>query len=174
MTIAKSILACACSIAAAGTLASVAQADAVNNTQIGQPGDPASASRTVEIVLQDNYFEPESISVSQGETIRFVIANQGVALHEFNIGTPAMHVEHQAEMMVMVQHGMIAVDRINHDMMGMDGGSMDHDDPNSVLLEPGQSTELTWTFSGSGDLEFACNIPGHYQVGMVGQVNIQH
>ena len=50
-----------------------------------------------------------------------------------------------------------------------DMGGMKHDDPNSVLVEPGKTAELTWTFSKAGALEFACNLPGHYQAGMVGE-----
>jgi len=54
----------------------------------------------------------------------------------------------------------------------MDAG-MTHDDPNSVLIEPGAREELIWTFSKTKNLEFACNIPGHYQAGMVGKVEIR-
>jgi uncharacterized cupredoxin-like copper-binding protein len=57
----------------------------------------------------------------------------------------------------------------------MDHGSMPemegmaHNDPNSILVNPGETRELTWTFSGDAELEFACNMPGHYQAGMVGE-----
>jgi uncharacterized cupredoxin-like copper-binding protein len=63
-------------------------------------------------------------------------------------------------------------------MAGMDhgmahgDGAMKHDDPNSMLVEPGKTAELTWTFADATGLEFACNIPGHYQAGMVGKVAI--
>jgi uncharacterized cupredoxin-like copper-binding protein len=50
---------------------------------------------------------------------------------------------------------------------------MKHDDPNSVLVEPGQTKELTWKFTKQTTLEFACNMPGHYEAGMVGKVNFQ-
>ena len=39
-----------------------------------------------------------------------------------------------------------------------------------MLVEPGKTKELTWTFPNSRDLEFACNIPGHYESGMVGKI----
>ena len=52
------------------------------------------------------------------------------------------------------------------------GHGMKHDDPNSVLVEPGKTAELTWTFSKATSLEFACNIPGHYQAGMVGKLTV--
>ncbi len=50
---------------------------------------------------------------------------------------------------------------------------MKHYDPNSVLIEPGATEELVWTFTNATGLEFACNIPGHYQSGMVGKVNVR-
>jgi uncharacterized cupredoxin-like copper-binding protein len=61
-------------------------------------------------------------------------------------------------------------------MMEMDmgnGQSMKHDDPNSVLLEPGQRQEVIWKFSDNSNIEFACNVPGHYQAGMYGDVKVQ-
>lgn len=137
-------------------------------SNIGQPGEASEASRTIEVSLYDNYFEPEDISVKAGETVRFVVKNEGVFVHEFNIGTAAMHDAHQEEMMMMMQHGMLEPDRIN-DNMDMDGHTMEHDDPNSVLLEPGESAEIVWNFTEATDLEFACNVPGHYQAGMMGQ-----
>ena len=62
-------------------------------------------------------------------------------------------------------------------MMKMDmggGKTMDHSDPNSILLEPGKSGEVIWEFSESGKLEFACNVPGHYDAGMMGPIRISH
>ncbi|RKQ70541.1 cupredoxin domain-containing protein [Oceanibaculum indicum] len=146
---------------------------------IGEPGKAAEASRTVTIVMGDNYYEPERIEVSAGETIRFIVQNKGEFLHEFNIATPEMHAAHQKEMAVMFEHGMLTPTRIDHEMMKMDHSKMGmshsrkHDDPNSVLLEPGQSGELVWKFPSSGTLEFACNIPGHYETGMVGAVQFR-
>ena len=86
-----------------------------------------------------------------------------------------MHAEHQKEMLEMMESGMLTATGINTDMSKMDhskmgGGSMKHDDPNSVLVEPGKTEELTWTFTQATELEFACNIPGHYESGMVGDI----
>jgi uncharacterized cupredoxin-like copper-binding protein len=145
-----------------------------HSSGIGEPGHASDASRTLSVEMYDNYYEPESIKVEPGETLRFVVENKGSQVHEFNIGTPAMHKAHQKEMMMMVEHGVIQGGKLNHEMMEMDmgeGQSMKHDDPNSVLLEPGQNTEIVWTFSEKGNIEFACNIPGHYQSGMYGNVD---
>ncbi|WP_203299711.1 cupredoxin domain-containing protein [Marinobacter sediminum] len=141
----------------------------------GEPGKASAVSRTINIDMHDNYFEPESIDVKAGETVRFVVSNKGSLVHEFNVGTPDMHEARQVEMKMLVEHGVIQGGALNHAMMEMDmggGHSMKQDDPNSVLLEPGDSREVVWTFTGAGDLEFACNVPGHYQAGMYGDVNV--
>jgi len=143
----------------------------------GQPGNPAEVTRTIEVTMADNYFEPENITVEAGETVRFVLKNEGGFLHEFNIGTAAMHRAHQDEMMTMMEHGMITADGIDHEMMTMDHAANGmaghvHDDPNSVLVEPGETQELVWQFSQATDLEFACNVPGHYDAGMVGEIAV--
>jgi uncharacterized cupredoxin-like copper-binding protein len=143
--------------------------------EFGQPAAAAKATRTVNVVMKDNLYQPETISVQAGETIRFVITNKGEFVHEFNIGTPAMHAKHQEEMMMMVEHGALEPDKINRDKMKMDmgnGKTMEHNDPNSALLEPGESAEIVWTFTKAGNLEFACNVPGHYDAGMVGKLSI--
>jgi uncharacterized cupredoxin-like copper-binding protein len=140
---------------------------------VGEQGKSEEVSRTIEIEMFDNYYDPEVIQLKAGETVRFVVKNQGQLVHEFNIGTPDMHTAHQEEMMMMVQHGALMPDHINHEKMAMDmggGKTMEHNDPNSVLLEPGKSAEVIWRFAKAGELEFACNVPGHYDAGMVGMI----
>lgn len=147
----------------------------------GQPATAAKASRTVEITLGDMYYEPASVQVKAGETVRFVLKNEGSLLHEFSLGDAAMHGEHQQHMLMMQQMGMIGENgimpmdhsKMGQGMAGMDHGKMTHDDPNTVMIAPGKSAELTWTFSKATGLEFACNLPGHYQAGMVGNLEVQ-
>ncbi|MBV7571934.1 cupredoxin family protein [Pseudomonas sp. PDM32] len=146
----------------------------------GQPAPAANATRSVELVMGDMSFTPKAIDIKAGETVRFVLVNKGQLLHEFNLGDAAMHARHQQEMLQMQQGGMLTptgMKAMDHgSMAGMDHGKMDHgmkhDDPNSVLVEPGKTAELTWTFSEATGLEFACNIPGHYQAGMVGKLTV--
>ncbi|MCF7535307.1 cupredoxin domain-containing protein [Pseudomonas petrae] len=163
-----------------------AQASPGEHFAFGHPADAAQATRTVEVTLGDIYFEPKSLDLKKGETVRFMLVNKGRLLHEFNLGDAAMHAAHQQEMLKMTASGMLTPTGMKHDMAGMDHGmahggeqgpeqgaaGMKHDDPNSVLVEPGKTAELTWTFTDATGLEFACNIPGHYQAGMVGKVAI--
>ena len=144
---------------------------------VGEPGRAEDVARTVVITAIDNLFEPESLEIAAGETVRFVVTNEGELVHEFNIGTAAMHAEHQEEMAMMVEHGVIEIDHINHDMMNVDMGGghvMGHDYPNAALLEPGQAAEIIWKFTDGGHLEFACNLPGHYDAGMMGRITVTH
>lgn len=143
---------------------------------IGEPGKAANASRTVEVVLHDNYFEPESLEIKAGETVRFVVRNEGALVHEFSIGTAAMHEAHEEEMAMMVEHGVLHADHIDEaaaKAMQESMGHGMHEAPNSVLLEPGQSAEVVWTLPHDGSLEFACNVPGHYAAGMQGPIRLQ-
>lgn len=155
-----------------------AQASSGEHFAFGHAADADQATRTVEVTLGDIYFEPTSLDVKKGETVRFVLVNKGRLLHEFNLGDAAMHAAHQQEMLKMTASGMLTPTGMKHDMAGMNHGmehaegAMKHDDPNSVLVEPGKTAELTWTFTDATGLEFACNIPGHYQAGMVGKVAI--
>ena len=48
---------------------------------------------------------------------------------------------------------------------------MGHSHSNSILLEPGKKGELIWKFNTDLLLEAACNIPGHYESGMVAKIN---
>ncbi|OEC43655.1 copper-binding protein [Pseudomonas sp. 1D4] len=156
-------------------------ADGAATFAFGHPAKAAEAGRTVAITLGDMYYEPASLQVKAGETVRFVLKNTGSLFHEFNLGDAAMHARHQQEMLKMQQMGMLTPTGMNmkHDMAGMGmvgmdhGAMMKHDDPNSVLVEPGKTAELTWTFTQATGLEFACNIPGHYQAGMVGKVEVK-
>ena len=128
--------------------------------------------------MHDNYYEPESIEVEAGETVRFRVRNAGDLVHEFNIGTAAMHAAHQDEMQMMMDHGVLMPDHVDmkaaEHMQASMGHGM-HKDANSVLLEPGETGEIVWTFPQDADvqLEFACNVPGHYQAGMTGDLELK-
>ena len=142
---------------------------------IGEKGKLSEVNRTIEIKMYDNYFEPSKIIVKKGETIKFFVSNYGELVHEFNIATKEMHIKHQLEMMKMVENQILLADKIDKKKMkemAKKDHSMAHSHSNSVLLEPNQSAELIWKFSSDKNLEAACNVPGHYEVGMVANIKI--
>jgi uncharacterized cupredoxin-like copper-binding protein len=124
----------------------------------GQPGKASEVDRTIKIKADDVHFDPKTLKVATGETIRFVITNVGKIDHDFTLGTPEVQQAHQKEMAKMMQGG------------GMNHAA--HDDANAVMLKPGETKELIWTFAGADNFEFGCNVPGHYQAGMKGHVEI--
>lgn len=50
--------------------------------------------------------------------------------------------------------------------------NMEHDEPNKVTIAPGQQGEIVWQFTKAGTVNFACLVPGHYEAGMKGKVQV--
>ena len=140
---------------------------------IGQKGNVAEVDRVIEVKMYDNYFEPNKINIKKGETVRFIIHNFGTLVHEFNIATKKMHLKHQPEMLKMVENEILLGDKIDFEKMkeiAKIDHSMAHSHSNSILLEPNMSGEIIWKFNTDTILEVACNIPGHYESGMVAKL----
>ena len=141
---------------------------------IGVKGNKENVDRVIKVTMYDNYYQPNSFKVNKNETIKFEVENKGELVHEFNIATKEMHLKHQPEMMMMVEHEILLANKIDKKkMMEMSkkNPAMAHSHSNSVLLSPGQKAELIWKFSNSVDIEAACNVPGHYDVGMVAKID---
>ena len=153
---------------------SLAYAD--KNMKIGSKGNENDISRVIKVIMYDNYYEPNSFQINAGETIKFEIENAGELVHEFNIANKMMHMKHQPEMEKMVENEILFADSIDKDKMKkmakMDK-SMGHSHSNSVLLEPKQKGDIIWKFDNAVNIEIACNVPGHYQVGMIAKVDIK-
>lgn len=143
----------------------------------GKPGKTSAVTRTINVTMYDNYYEPAEITVKEGETVKFVVTNKGELVHEFNIGTSQMMMDHAPEMQMMVDHGVLEADQINWDAakaMQKSMGHGMHDAPNAALLEPGKTGEIIWQFPDHASLEFGCTVPGHYDAGMVGEFKLTH
>jgi len=141
------------------------QGDDHHGYSFGSAGKADNANRTIEIVMTDNKYNLPSLDVMAGETVHFKIKNVGQQIHEFTIATTDMHIEHQAEMLNHISSG--------HMTMTDKGHGAGHDHANSLLLNPTEDGELIWTFAKADNLEFACNVPGHYQSGMVGSITVK-
>ncbi len=149
---------------------SISTALADKSMKIGKKGKQEDVTRIIKVLMYDNYFEPNSFKVQSGETIKFEVENVGELVHEFNIANQTMHKDHQSEMLKMVEMEIILADSI--DKMSMMDKSMAHSHANSVLLEPKKSKDLIWKFENASNIEIACNVPGHYDVGMIAKVEI--
>ena len=147
--------------------------NAASMKMIGSKGDPNDVTRVIEVKMYDNYYEPSSIQVKKGETVKIIVKNLGELVHEYNIGTKKMHIDHQPEMARLIEHDILLGDRIDHKKMkemSKKDHSLAHSHSNSVMLEPQTKGEIIWKFSKDIELEMACNIPGHYESGMVGKI----
>jgi len=140
---------------------------------IGEKGNIKDVTKVVTVKMFDNYYEPNEIVVKKGETVKFVVKNMGELVHELNIATKEMHIMHQPEMAKMVEHEILLADKIDKNKMkemSKIDHSMAHKHANSVLLEPNGTGEIIWKFSTSTKLEIACNVPGHYEAGMIAKI----
>ena len=119
----------------------------------GIGGTAKAVTRTIAVSMSDAMrFSPEKIDVKQGETLKFVLKNDGKVLHEFVIGTKKDLDEHAALMAKFP--------------------TMEHDEPYMAHVAPGKSGTILWTFNKAGSFDFACLIAGHYQAGMVGKITV--
>ena len=155
-------------------LNSLAFAD--KNMKIGSKGNVADVTRVIKVIMYDNYYEPSSFQIKEGETVKFEVENAGMLVHEFNIANKMMHMKHQPEMIKMAENGILlafSIDKEKMKKMAKMDKSMGHSHSNSVLLEPKQKGDIIWKFDNAANIEVACNVPGHYQAGMIAKVNIK-
>ena len=155
-------------------LNSFAYAD--KNMKIGSKGNETDVTRVIKVIMYDNYYEPSSFQIKKGETVKFEVENAGMLVHEFNIANKMMHMKHQPEMIKMAENGILlafSIDKEKMKKMAKMDKSMGHSHSNSVLLEPKQKGDIIWKFDNAVNIEVACNVPGHYQAGMIAKVNIK-
>ena len=150
--------------------------NADKNMMIGETGKSSEVDRIIKVKMYDNYFEPNFFTVKKGETIKFEVENLGDLIHEFNIANKKMHIQHQSEMMRMVENEILFsdfIDKKKMKKMAKTDKSMGHSHSNSVLLEPKEKMNLIWKFKNAKDIEIACNVPGHYDTGMRAKVSLK-
>jgi uncharacterized cupredoxin-like copper-binding protein len=119
--------------------------------QLVGPGTPTVGTkdnpRIVWMQMDDTLkFMPDSVAVTKGETIRFVLTNVGKVTHEFQVG-PA---------------DMVAADKVDGIL------NVEKDE-----LIAGHSFSVDYTFSGDGPYAYACHEPGHFEAGMKGVIVLQ-
>ena len=115
---------------------------------VGMPAKTGDATKTITVDLLDtmkfnfSYLD----DIKKGDIVKFVVMNKGKITHEFGIGS----IEEQTAHRKMMQ--------------SMPG--MKHEDGATVSVEPGKSKEIVWQFMGDSTVQFACNVPGHFEAGM--------
>ena len=134
---------------------------AVAASLIGACGTPAASDspppddglRQITVEMNDSLrFAPALLEVSAGETVRFVVINDGSLDHEFHIGDEIAQGAHAQE-------------------MSSTGGRLQHS-ASGLGIKPRQREALVFTFAGAGSLIVGCHIPGHYGGGMKATIAI--
>jgi uncharacterized cupredoxin-like copper-binding protein len=110
---------------------------------------PATEPVCVGVVEGDFYVRPQRTTFRVGETYIFAVGNEGAEVHEFVI-EPAGEVDAPLEA----------------EVNGEDRESEIED------IAPGETAELEWAFTEPGRYQFACHVPGHFEEGMVTEVEV--
>jgi uncharacterized cupredoxin-like copper-binding protein len=108
------------------------------------PGDV-----TIELRVEHSLFEPAEITVVEGTRLRFVVDNTDPINHELIVGGPDVHARHAQG--TEAEHPSI---------------------PGEVSVGPNELGVTTLRFDEPGRFEFACHLPGHYEYGMHGVVEV--
>lgn len=153
-----------------------AKSAAINTEEypFGRAGDPKKAARTITIGMDDRmrfvagsqghgatdvragaaaHAMPGDIVVKRGDTVRFVVHNDGKLMHEMVIGTMKELKDH-AELMRKFP-------------------DMEHDEPYMAHVGPGKRGEIVWQFTRAGEFHYACLVPGHMEAGMISKITVK-
>ena len=104
---------------------------------------------TIEIDIEYSRFVPDRLTVVEGTRVRFLVVNGDPIHHEFITGGPEVHLRHAR------------------------GIEADHPSiPGEVSVDPNGRAITTFTFDAPGRFEFACHLPGHYEYGMRGEIEV--
>ena len=142
---ARAALATAVAVAtAAGSQAVTARAGASQRAVLG-PGPV-----TVVVEIDHSRFNVPPLTVAEGTKVTFVVVNRDPINHELIVGPPDVHDRHR------------------------DGTERRHRPaPGEVSVPALERRVTTYTFDEPGPVEFACHLPGHYDYGMRGDVDVQ-
>ncbi|MBO7913167.1 cupredoxin family protein [Vibrio splendidus] len=118
-------------------------------SEVGMPATGAKPDKVVHVLLSDDMkitFK-NKVDIEPNDVVQFVVMNTGKIDHEFSIGSASEQLEHREMMKNMGNHA--------------------HDSGSTVTVKPGKAKQILWHFHGDNNVEFACNIPGHAEAGMV-------
>lgn len=136
-----------------GKKPSASSTPAMVEKSFGKTGHVAQVTRTISVDMSDRMrFSPDTLTVREGETVKFVVKNSGKLMHEFVLGTLPELKEH-AELMKKFP-------------------GMEHDEPYMAHVAPGKTQTIVWQFTKAGAFHFGCLLPGHFEAGMVGRIHV--
>ena len=104
---------------------------------------------TVVVDVEHSRFEPDHLRVEVGTEVRFVLVNGDPINHELIIGPPDVHARHA------------------------EGTEASHAPKDGELsVGPDGQGVTRYVFHEVGTVEMACHLPGHYDFGMHGEIDV--
>jgi len=104
---------------------------------------------TVVVDIEHSLFEPSYLRVEAGTEVRFVVANDDPINHELIIGPQSVHDRHA------------------------NGTEASHPTrPGEISIGPDEQGVTSYVFDDVGTVEMACHLPGHYDFGMRGEIEV--
>jgi len=110
---------------------------------------PTTEPVCVGVIEGNFYVRPQRTTFQVGQPYVFAVGNEGQEVHEFVI-EPAGADDAPLEAEVNGEERESEIEDI----------------------APGETAELEWTFTEPGRYQFACYVPGHFEAGMVIEVEV--
>ncbi|HYN37415.1 MAG TPA: cupredoxin domain-containing protein [Actinomycetota bacterium] len=124
---------------------------------VGAYSTAGSGDRVVTVTIEHSTFSTGTIEVEPGESVTFEIQNNDPIDHEFLVGGKKMQRVHEE---------------------GTEGHHGDR--PTEVSVPAGESRTTTIEFTESDELSltdpliYGCHLPGHYDYGMRGEIEVSY
>ena len=120
----------------------------VGHGPMGRPGAATpAASGTIAVEMGEYYLKPTATTFRAGVTYTFEVTNVGEEIHE----------------LVIEPAGSTEEDALEND---------DDEEAEVADIDPGATGSLTWTFTEPGRYQMACHEPGHFEGGMVIEIEV--
>jgi uncharacterized cupredoxin-like copper-binding protein len=104
---------------------------------------------TVVVDIEHSRFEPSHLTVKTGTEVRFVLRNGDPIGHELIVGPPEVHDRHRTG--THASHPAV---------------------PGELSVGPDGQGVTSYVFAAAGTVEMACHLPGHYEHGMHGEIEV--
>jgi uncharacterized cupredoxin-like copper-binding protein len=109
----------------------------------------APSNQTVDVTIRFSRFQPEHFEFPSGTRVTFVVTNKDPIDHEFLIGDERTQRIHEEG--TEAHHGA---------------------KPGEISIPAEGTRSTTYTFAEPGTLLIGCHLPGHYDYGMKGDIEV--
>jgi uncharacterized cupredoxin-like copper-binding protein len=112
--------------------------------------EASGEENAIHVRIQHSRFDPARLQVEPGSTVTFIVTNEDPIDHELIIGNQEVQDAHEEG--TEAHHGAR---------------------PGEISIPAGEERTTVYTFEGAGELIYGCHLPGHYDYGMRGVLEIR-